>query len=124
GFLPFRDLPLRTTAPLELAIGGAAEDDDCEGLLARGWRVCDAFEVAPRHGSTNATFRTPVANLAARSPAAYACRTPGSAIVPSAILPVGSRAWSSIPGRADFGQIPEACSAFAISRRPSAAQGR
>ena len=46
GFLPFRDLPLRTTAPLELAIGGAAEDDDCEGLLARGWRVCDAFEVA------------------------------------------------------------------------------
>ena len=46
GFLPFRDLPLRTTAPLELAIGGAAEDNDCEGLLARGWRVCDAFEVA------------------------------------------------------------------------------
>ena len=46
GFLPFRDLPLRTTVPLELAIGGAAEDNDCETLRARGWRVCDAFEVA------------------------------------------------------------------------------
>src|SRR5437899_2422893 len=46
GFLPFRDLPLRTTVPLELAIGGAAEDNDCETLRARGWRVCDAFAVA------------------------------------------------------------------------------
>src|SRR5207247_417387 len=45
GFLPFLDLPRHTTVPLELAIGGAAHDNDSEMLRGRGWRVRDAFEV-------------------------------------------------------------------------------
>ena len=45
GFLPFLDLPRHTTVPLELTIGGAAHDNDCEMLRGRGWRVRDAFEI-------------------------------------------------------------------------------
>lgn len=47
GFLPFLDLPKRTSQPLELAICLATGDPE-EGtmLLQRGWRVRDATAVA------------------------------------------------------------------------------
>jgi hypothetical protein len=46
GFLPFLDLPRRTSVPLELALCLAADDGDERDCLAhRGWRVRDAFAV-------------------------------------------------------------------------------
>jgi hypothetical protein len=50
GFLPFLDLPRQTTYPLELAISGAAGDGDRSMLEERGWRICDAFDVASAPG--------------------------------------------------------------------------
>jgi hypothetical protein len=48
GFLPFLDLPRRTRQPLELALClGDGDDDEREGLRARGWRVREAGAVAP-----------------------------------------------------------------------------
>jgi len=48
GFLPFLDLPLRTTQPLELALC-LEWDKEIESatLRERGWRVQDAWKVAP-----------------------------------------------------------------------------
>lgn len=48
GFLPFLDLPRRTTQPLELALC-LGWDKDIESAMLRehGWRVQDAWEVAP-----------------------------------------------------------------------------
>ncbi len=49
GFLPFLDLPRRTTQPLELAVCLAANETDREEhvrLRERGWRVRDAHAVA------------------------------------------------------------------------------
>ena len=41
SFASYLDLPARTQAPLELAVGAAPR----EMLEAKGWRVCDALEV-------------------------------------------------------------------------------
>jgi hypothetical protein len=48
GFLPFLDLPRRTTQPLELALC-LGWDKDIESAMLRehGWRVQDAWEIAP-----------------------------------------------------------------------------
>jgi hypothetical protein len=47
GFLPFLDLPRHTTQPLELALCLAAdENEERQGLEARGWRIRHAHEVA------------------------------------------------------------------------------
>ena len=47
GFLPFWDLPHLTGVPLELALRLAeSEVADRQALCARGWRVCDAHDVA------------------------------------------------------------------------------
>jgi hypothetical protein len=47
GFLPFLDLPRQTTQPLELALCLAAdENEERQGLEARGWRIHHAHEVA------------------------------------------------------------------------------
>jgi hypothetical protein len=46
GFLPYLDLPGRTTQVLELALDLAAEDAECENLKRRGWRVQGAASVA------------------------------------------------------------------------------
>jgi hypothetical protein len=45
SFLRFRDLPLRTGAPLELAVGAMA-DEDREALATSGWRLRDAWQLA------------------------------------------------------------------------------
>jgi hypothetical protein len=46
GFMQVLDLPRWTTYPLELAICGAADKNDRRMLQERGWRICDAFDVA------------------------------------------------------------------------------
>ncbi len=52
GFVPFLDLPRRTTQPLELAILLGAHDRDERVLLQeRGWRVRDTPEVASTPGA-------------------------------------------------------------------------
>jgi hypothetical protein len=45
GFLPFLDLPSRTTQPLEMALCLAGCDDERLALLQRGWRVREAHEI-------------------------------------------------------------------------------
>jgi hypothetical protein len=48
GFLPFLDLPRRTSQPLELAVClGPKGTDDRLMLKEHGWRVQEAWEVAP-----------------------------------------------------------------------------
>lgn len=46
GFLPFLDLPKQTIVPMELAISGAADENDLTMLKERGWRIRDAFDAA------------------------------------------------------------------------------
>jgi hypothetical protein len=46
GFLPFLDLPQRTSQPLELALDVAADANIRASLNDRGWRVRDAYEMA------------------------------------------------------------------------------
>jgi hypothetical protein len=46
GFLPFLDLPRRTSRPLELALDLEANDEERIVLQEKGWRVCDARDVA------------------------------------------------------------------------------
>ena len=46
GFLPFLDLPQRTSQPLELALDVAADANICASLNDRGWLVSNAYEVA------------------------------------------------------------------------------
>lgn len=46
GFLPFLDLPSRTTQPLELALCLAGRDEERVALEKMGWRVCEAHEIA------------------------------------------------------------------------------
>jgi hypothetical protein len=46
GFLPFLDLPRRTTQPLELALCMKADDEEWVTLPKLGWRVSDAWKVA------------------------------------------------------------------------------
>jgi hypothetical protein len=45
GFLPFLDLPRRTTQPLELALCMKADDEEWVTLPELGWRVRDAWKV-------------------------------------------------------------------------------
>jgi hypothetical protein len=47
GFEPFLDLPARTNAPLELALGGLDDEEERATLERRGWRVRDAAEATP-----------------------------------------------------------------------------
>jgi hypothetical protein len=46
GFLPFLDLPQRTSAPLELALCMERGDQEWAELRKRGWRVRHAWDVA------------------------------------------------------------------------------
>ena len=46
GFLPFLDLPQRTSQPLELALCLGDNDEETAPLTARGWRVRHAHTVA------------------------------------------------------------------------------
>lgn len=48
GFLPFLDLPSRTSQPLELAIYLGEDEVERRALLERGWRVRQATDVASR----------------------------------------------------------------------------
>lgn len=45
GYLPFLELPSRTSQPLELALALGGCDDERLGLLQRGWRVKEAREI-------------------------------------------------------------------------------
>lgn len=45
AFLPFLELPSRTTQPLELALHLRGCDDERVALLQRGWRVREAHEI-------------------------------------------------------------------------------
>lgn len=48
GFLPFLDLPLLTTQPLELALClGSDKDIESAMLREHGWRVQDAWDITP-----------------------------------------------------------------------------
>jgi hypothetical protein len=48
GFLPFLDLPLHTSQPLELALClSPGEEDEQVDLQKRGWRVRHSYDVAP-----------------------------------------------------------------------------
>jgi hypothetical protein len=51
GFEPFIDLPARTDAPLELALGGLDSPEEATRLRALGWRVRDAWEVTATTGA-------------------------------------------------------------------------
>jgi hypothetical protein len=46
GFLPFLELPLRTTQPLALAIHLAGDDAERDALTSKGWRIQEAHDVA------------------------------------------------------------------------------
>jgi hypothetical protein len=47
GFLPFLDLPRRTSQPLELALGlGEGDEEDCDRMRALGWRLRNAATVS------------------------------------------------------------------------------
>jgi hypothetical protein len=46
GFLPYLDLPRRTTQPLELALDVASDRNERTALCERGWRVQDSYSVA------------------------------------------------------------------------------
>ena len=46
GFVPFLDLPSRTTWPLELALDIDADSVDAAPLRERGWRVRNSYSVA------------------------------------------------------------------------------
>jgi hypothetical protein len=45
AFSEYLDLPRMTEAPLELALGGVADDQECERLRDRGWRLRDAWKM-------------------------------------------------------------------------------
>ena len=45
AFLPFLDLPRRTSCPLELAVDLSEDEDEWRMLRKRGWRVRDASKV-------------------------------------------------------------------------------
>jgi len=68
GFLPFLDLPQHTCHPLELALSMGDVPEEQAMLVERGWRVCDACQVA----STPADYQRYIQN----SLAEFSCVKP------------------------------------------------
>jgi hypothetical protein len=122
GFLPFVDLPRRTSQTLELALHLREKEDaataGCSRTMAGESRSPGLW--LPRHVTTSGTFRVPWESSVARSHPAFSFRTPGSVIVRFATLRAASLQSCNIPAQAGSCPKNKACFAFGIRRRPCA----
>jgi len=121
GFLPFLDLPQRTSAPLELALCMERGDQEWAELRQRGWRVRHAWDVASTPWDYQGYIRTSLGEFSCTKPAYVRMQTAWISDRTLCYLASGKPAVVQHTGPSRF--LPEAGGVFRFRTVDEAARG-